>query len=1047
MLVSIRLGLLCLLSLSFGHAAAASLSGTIFANGGALPDVQVTLSDGAAGGETLTAISNADGEYAFDVDPGNYLLDVQPPADSGFGDIVIDGVSVDAAGTLRDIFLITRSNTLSGTTTLPDGQPVPDARITVYTQGGIFDRGVTTVTTDAQGRYRAELSPGEYALHVQVNEGNYRDFDIPIGNYQNTRQVENIDLSMDVVEDIVLPYVSFSGRTLDSNGVPVSGVEVYIGIGRASSENNYSSLGRFTVRSDEQGEFSALTPPGTYDIDLKPPSDESGYGITSYKSVDLTTDTQSDLVIESANTLSGTMTLPDGQPVPDARITVYTQGGIFDRGVTTVTTDAQGRYRAELSPGEYALHVQVNEGNYRDFDIPIGNYQNTRQVENIDLSMDVVEDIVLPYVSFSGRTLDSNGVPVSGVEVYIGIGRASSENNYSSLGRFTVRSDEQGEFSALTPPGTYDIDLKPPSDESGYGITSYKSVDLTTDTQSDLVIESANTLSGTMTLPDGQPVPDARITVYTQGGIFDRGVTTVTTDAQGHYRAELSPGEYALHVQLNEGNYRDFDIPIGNYQNTRQVENIDLSMDVVEDIVLPHIGLSGRTLDSNGVPVSGVEVYVGIGRAGPENNYSSLGRFTVRSDEQGKFSALTPPGTYPVGVLPPEASGFGRTDFPSVDYLQTVTQDIVLVHRDETVPRLLAGPIVSDLSANSATVSWLTDEPATSSVIVDGIEFQEPGFRTEHSVSLTDLQPVTRYDAVVASFDASGNGPVMATSDIFETTATPDTDAPIIVAGPDVSGIDIDSAIVRWTTNEPAFSTVQYTDSSITESLSLTGARLNHEIVLSGLTSSTSYSVQIEILDAASNGPTISDPVVFETSSLPDLTAPVIVSGPLVTDVTDTEATIVWRTDEPASSGISLNDGERYTVYDDESLSTDHSVRLTGLTPDVAYLFTVSVKDTHSNGPALSEEGGFITLSLPDEVPPALVDPLKIVGVTHQSAVVHWRTDEPSASLLEFGTDEDELSGTAFDAKLKNKHVLQLTGLLPATRILPACARAGRCGQ
>ena len=36
-------------------------------------------------------------------------------------------------------------------------------------------------------------------------------------------------------------------------------------------------------------------------------------------------------------------------------------------------------------------------------------------------------------------------------------------------------------------------------------------------------------------------------------------------------------------------------------------------------------------------------------------------------------------------------------------------------------------------------------------------------------------------------------------------------------------------------------------------------------------------------------------------------------------DITDTEATIIWTTDEPATSGVSYNDGTAYGVVQDDN--------------------------------------------------------------------------------------------------------------------------------
>ena len=118
-----------------------------------------------------------------------------------------------------------------------------------------------------------------------------------------------------------------------------------------------------------------------------------------------------------------------------------------------------------------------------------------------------------------------------------------------------------------------------------------------------------------------------------------------------------------------------------------------------------------------------------------------------------------------------------------------------------------------------------------------------------------------------------------------------------------------------------------------------------------------------------------------------------------------------------------------YNVYRDESYNTHHEIRITGLTASTTYNFVVSSTDELANGPALSDENTFVTLTAADILPPVVTSPLKIVGITHKSAVIHWRTDEPSDSVIEYGLAEDSLDSAESKSKLKSKHVVQLVNL------------------
>jgi chitodextrinase len=200
-------------------------------------------------------------------------------------------------------------------------------------------------------------------------------------------------------------------------------------------------------------------------------------------------------------------------------------------------------------------------------------------------------------------------------------------------------------------------------------------------------------------------------------------------------------------------------------------------------------------------------------------------------------------------------------------------------------------------------------------------------------------------------------------------------------------------------------------------------------VSLSGLAASTRYYLRASAVDAAGNGPTTSALVDFTTLPLPDVRPPRILSGPLVLDITDSAATVVWQTDEPATSGLSYNDGTRYGVMSDERLVTEHSVRLTGLTPNSAYFYTVSSRDQAGNGPTLSETQSFVTTNTLDTEPPSFTHWPTVKNVTHQSAVIDWRTDEPADSRILFGLAADALTVIEARAALVPHHNLVLTGL------------------
>jgi len=87
----------------------------------------------------------------------------------------------------------------------------------------------------------------------------------------------------------------------------------------------------------------------------------------------------------------------------------------------------------------------------------------------------------------------------------------------------------------------------------------------------------------------------------------------------------------------------------------------------------------------------------------------------------------------------------------------------------------------------------------------------------------------------------------------------------------------------------------------------------------------------------------------------PDITPPIITSGPFVTDRTDTTATIEWITDEPAIGLVWYGLGAPDTESTPSLLSTFHSITPTDLAPGRLYYFRVNSTDEVGNGMTSSE--------------------------------------------------------------------------------------------
>ncbi|MDB5265327.1 MAG: hypothetical protein JWM39_40 [Parcubacteria group bacterium] len=321
--------------------------------------------------------------------------------------------------------------------------------------------------------------------------------------------------------------------------------------------------------------------------------------------------------------------------------------------------------------------------------------------------------------------------------------------------------------------------------------------------------------------------------------------------------------------------------------------------------------------------------------------------------------------------------------------------------------------IASTSSATAATITWTTNEAASSTVAYGtttgyGTASSSSPFVTSHTITLTGLTASTVYHYQIQSADSSGN---LATSTdrTVTTTATLDVTPPVlssIVSSPTFSG-----ATITWTTNENASSTVNYGTSSTYGTASTTATLItSHSITLSGLAASTLYHFQVASADASNNVATSSD-LTFTTTAAPDVTPPTI--SAIASSPTASTATITWTTNENASSTVAYGASSAYgTASSSSALATSHSITLTGLIAATTYHYQVQSADASGNL-ATSSDQTVTTSAAPDTTPPtvALTAPAGGSTVSGTSvAVTASASDDVAVVGVQFKLDGALLS-------------------------------------
>ena len=994
---------LCVCSFAAQAAAQSTLSGTVYGGSSPLANTLVeALNDGTT---TVVASSTTDGSgrYSMALANATYDLRVTPAAGSGYGTETVQNVTVSGDRIYDVILLASGSGKVSGTVVGYGGNPVANANVTVYTNSWQW---LASGVTDAEGRYTFAVSG---TVHIGVGGGWPASPHAP-QSWSAWRY--NVAVSGATVVDFALPVVKVSGQVTTEAGTGVASASVSA-YGGGSASNTYFD-GSGSAVTDGSGRYAMLLMKGSNNFTVRPPNGSTLTPITANAA--LSGDTTRDFVLPAAVLLSGIVTGYGGHAIANANVTVYTSGGQW---IASTQTDSNGKYSVAASTG--AVHVAVGGGWPAS---PYAPQSWSAWRYNVAVSGATVVDFALPVVKVSGQVTTEAGSGVASASVSAYGGESSAGSYFDGSGSTVTASS--GSYSMLLMKGSNNFTVRPPNGSTLTPMTV--NVPLSADAIRDFVLRPAVLISGLVTGYEGYAIANANVTVYTSGWQW---IASTQTDSNGKYSVAASTG--AVHVGVGGGWPAS---PYAPQSWSAWRYNVAVSGPRAVDFRLPVAAIDGSVTDSNGAPVPNVSVS-GYGSGSDSAGYFD-GSNSAASDPNGKYRMLFMRSNVNLTVRPPNQSGFQPTAL-NIAIRGDLTQRIVLQKPDLSPPQITAGPFVVHLSDTSVSISWTTNE-ASSSVVqygVDGLTqtASTPGLVTNHTVTLLNLREVTTYQFRAASNDQVGNGPTYSGVGTFSTQAAPgDITSPVFRDGPTVVFADQTSAIVQWGTDEPASSLIEF---GLTPSFGSSVAGIagvftqSHSLTLTRLAPETTYYAQVTSADPDGNSSTSS---VFRITTLgaPDTAAPVISAGPTVESITDTTISVSWTTDEPATSGVSFNDGVRFEVISDSTLTKTHRMTLSGLQPSTVYQITVSSTDAVGNGPTLGGPIAATTAATPDTTIPEISN-VQITEVSTNSVVVSWTTNEVATSTVAYGIAAGAPDNARTELTAVTGHSLTLTGLREGT--------------
>jgi hypothetical protein len=390
---------------------------------------------------------------------------------------------------------------------------------------------------------------------------------------------------------------------------------------------------------------------------------------------------------------------------------------------------------------------------------------------------------------------------------------------------------------------------------------------------------------------------------------------------------------------------------------------------------------------------------------------------------------------------------------------------------DATPPMAPQGVAVKDIHGNDAMVrniiTWqVVDEPqrggssdfwkyqiyrfdtllgiATKSLIAEKTDIGD----NYHVDGIPNANKDKDYSYIVVALDDAVTGFRYPNDTIINAhTNISDSLAPVNInpgeAKPTVSNIRYDepvgvsSATIRWTTNQPADSLVEYRPKN-TQTVTASGKNrtspvFDHQVVLVGLSKGTTYQYRVISRNSIGN--------IDETAATAwkEFTTADFSITDIVAETTTTTAKVIWKTPIDSDSSVEYKREEtgfaaQSETAGDPALVKSHEVVIKALKPDTNY--TYRIRSVTSD--KFIAETGFLTFrTKPYDASQFVISPsasnIAEQNITATSAKIVWNTAIATTTWVDYGTSSGNYGQSAGDEKLNTVHVVELLNLTPGT--------------
>ncbi|HSR89573.1 MAG TPA: peptidoglycan-binding protein [Candidatus Udaeobacter sp.] len=352
-------------------------------------------------------------------------------------------------------------------------------------------------------------------------------------------------------------------------------------------------------------------------------------------------------------------------------------------------------------------------------------------------------------------------------------------------------------------------------------------------------------------------------------------------------------------------------------------------------------------------------------------------------------------------------------------------------NKDKTPP-VISGVESFSVSTSSASIAWVTDEPADSDIdygVAPGLNLHGPAnstLLTSHIIVLSGLIPNTNYSFCVISVDDSHNRARDCGHAFITNSDIPTDTNPPVITNIQLLNVSTSTVTVNWVTDEISFGQIEYGVSNSYGSVTPLSVTLdvNHSTVITDLTASTTYHLRIRARDDSGNE-SFSVDIPFSTLANPTEphTTPPIISAILPHEISQTFIHVSWMTDELADSQVEYGTSTNYGFMTrlDTIPVLAHEQFPNNLMPDTAYHLRVRSHD-YAGNLSVSGDYEFRTIVGTSTNPYPILSAIAVTEIRTSSVVIGWTTDKPATSRVEYGLASSYGHSTAQDDSLVTLH-------------------------